>query len=368
MEAKDARGAWALADGSGGGDVARMCRTLADRGYEIVHEPGEGGCDLIIGASVAAADLAGGRGDTLRPSILIVGLPGVAAAEAALAEGADEVLLAGADEIAFRLAVARLEGWRTMHSRDVDPPAFHHMVNSVPAVIAQIGRDGVFRFVNATLAGWLKRRPDEITGRRLGEIYGDEYPRLEPWVVRALAGETVSFDTTIDYPDGTTRDVRVSYVPWKDGDDRIMGFFAISSDITRARQAEMAAERAHRLLDAIESLSDACALFDADDRLVLCNERYRERYSVIDDLIRPGVRFETIIRAGAERRQIPEAIGATEAWVAARLESHRRPGPELAARRDGTWVLTDEQPTSEGGTVGIRTDVTDRVRAVEELP
>ena len=82
-------------------------------------------------------------------------------------------------------------------------------------------------------------------------------------------------------------------------------------EIAKARQ---------RLVDAIESISEGFALFDRDDRLVLCNSRYRDLlYPGIADFMVPGTPFETIIRRAAERGLVEEARGRVEAWVTERL-------------------------------------------------
>jgi HAMP domain-containing protein len=86
---------------------------------------------------------------------------------------------------------------------------------------------------------------------------------------------------------------------------------------------EIAQARQH-LIDAIESISEGFVLFDRDDRLVLCNSRYRDLlYPGMADLMAPGMPFETIIRRAAERGLVEEARGRVEEWVAERLASHR---------------------------------------------
>ena len=130
-----------------------------------------------------------------------------------------------------------------------------------------------------------------------------------------------------------------------------------------------------QLLEAIESISEGFVLFDADDRLVVCNSKYREIYERSSYAIGPGARFEDIIRAGAERDEIPAAVGRVEEWVAERLERHRslRSAPVEQELADGRWVLISERRTRDGGSVGIRTDVTaiktaeDKLRKSEAL-
>ena len=83
-----------------------------------------------------------------------------------------------------------------------------------------------------------------------------------------------------------------------------------------------------RMIQAIESISEGFSLYDAEDRLVLCNSRYRELLDSGTSIVSPGETFEKIIRRAAGRHLIPEAQGNVEEWIAARLERHRRPqGP-----------------------------------------
>ncbi len=124
-------------------------------------------------------------------------------------------------------------------------------------------------------------------------------------------------------------------------------------------EAECRARAAETLLrDAIESLHEGFVLFDKDDRLVMCNKRYRDLYIISADLLEQGAHFETIIREGARRGQYVEAMDRPEKWVADRLAQHRMLSTEILQQLgDGRWVLVREQRTRDGGTVGVRTDV-----------
>ena len=128
------------------------------------------------------------------------------------------------------------------------------------------------------------------------------------------------------------------------------------SDLRTAESRARAAEAC--LLDAIDSLNEGFVLFDPDDRLVLCNRKYRDLYAISADLLQAGARFEEIIREGAKRGQYVEAMGRTETWVAERLAQHRNPiATVLQQLGDGRWVLIREHRTRDGGTVGVWTDV-----------
>jgi signal transduction histidine kinase/HAMP domain-containing protein len=142
-----------------------------------------------------------------------------------------------------------------------------------------------------------------------------------------------------------------------------------------AREAEAAnlreiREARRRLTDAIESISEGFALYDADDRLVLCNSRYRQLLYPphLEDAIAPGMSFEAIVRGAAEQGLIRNAEGRIDAWVAERVAQHRRPrGPHLQERSDGTWIRINERQTEDGGTVGVYTDITELKQRQEDL-
>jgi integral membrane sensor domain MASE1 len=123
-----------------------------------------------------------------------------------------------------------------------------------------------------------------------------------------------------------------------------------------------------RLNDAIESMSESFALFDADDRLVVANSRHRQTYARGKPLFVPGARFEDIIRGGIALGQHPEARGREEEWIAERLRRHRQPDQPFEQHLgDERWEKISERRTSDGGTVGIWTDITDLKRQELQL-
>jgi PAS domain S-box-containing protein len=141
-------------------------------------------------------------------------------------------------------------------------------------------------------------------------------------------------------------------------------------DITQLRRAEEARQVSEqRLAEAIESISEGFVFYDAEDRLVVCNSRYRDLfYAGVDIDLTAGMTFETIIRRSAERGFIKDAEGRIEDWIAERLLRHRNPGePQVQLRSDGRWVMISERRIDDGGTVAVYSDITELKQREESL-
>jgi PAS domain S-box-containing protein len=122
------------------------------------------------------------------------------------------------------------------------------------------------------------------------------------------------------------------------------------------------------LTDAIETISEGFSLYDAEDKLILCNSRYRELFASQADMFVPGASFETILRAAIERGLIKDAEGRRDAWIAERLAHHHAASEtHVQHRSDGRWIRVSERKTASGGVVGIFADITELKRHAAEL-
>lgn len=143
---------------------------------------------------------------------------------------------------------------------------------------------------------------------------------------------------------------------WLRIDERVTqdgGRVGIRTDITKLKRAEQ------RLLDAIESMHEIFVLWDADDCLVLCNSQYAEVIARAPDVIKPGMPFETILRANVSAQQIDPGGLDQEAWIQERIRVHREANGKMElSLADGRSFLITEVRTSDGGIVSIGTDIT----------
>lgn len=124
--------------------------------------------------------------------------------------------------------------------------------------------------------------------------------------------------------------------------------------------AQIAEAARERMMHALDVMADGFALFDSNDRLIVYNRNYVKTKPLVEDLVIPGTSFETMLRACIERgTYVMNGMGA-EAYFHQRMHFHRNPGtPYEVHLTDGRWVLVSEKRTSDGGIVGIRSDITE---------
>jgi len=123
----------------------------------------------------------------------------------------------------------------------------------------------------------------------------------------------------------------------------------IAIDITEQKSlAEKTVEADLRLRDAIETIPEAFVLWDAENRLVLCNSHFKRLHKLPDSAVKQGTSYETVIEVGS----MPE--------IRTRLPSSLAPGARTfeAQLDDGSWLHISERRTKDGGYVSVGTDIT----------
>lgn len=141
-------------------------------------------------------------------------------------------------------------------------------------------------------------------------------------------------------------------------EDAMAQLAASNAELGAAKEAADEAER--RLRNAIDSISEGFALFDAEDRLVLCNQTYLGIWPTIADRIRPGIKFNEIVRMITADGTMLGSLIAPDRWVSERLARHAiANGAYVQALSDGRWIQINELRTDDGGIVGVYTDITE---------
>lgn len=139
----------------------------------------------------------------------------------------------------------------------------------------------------------------------------------------------------------------------------VLGFFALMLVYYLMQLRRQNWRVANQLRGAIEVLPDGFVIYDDQDRLVMCNDKYKEFYKRSAVSMVRGNTFEDILRFGLSHGQYPEAKGREEEWLANRLNLHRQEISQVEQQLvDGRWVRIIERATPDGGRAGVRLDIT----------
>lgn len=125
------------------------------------------------------------------------------------------------------------------------------ITDAMPALISYVDSEERYQFINEPYCRWLGRPEAEVIGRRMEEVLSPEfYARRQPYVRRALGGESVSFEIELT-PTGSPQPAYglATFVPHRGEDRRILGFFTLLQDITERRRIAAALEEANANLE-----------------------------------------------------------------------------------------------------------------------
>lgn len=128
------------------------------------------------------------------------------------------------------------------------------MLDTIPARIALVDREGRHCYVNEAYWTHLGVAPEAVLGRTIREIVGEQtYADMRPDPIhralfeQALAGEVAQWEGWLAHFEGP-RYVNRTYYPYRDADGAVQGVFGYSRDLTDARQAEAEIERQREAL------------------------------------------------------------------------------------------------------------------------
>ncbi len=144
------------------------------------------------------------------------------------------------------------------------------IMDNVPARVAYIDTENRFRFLNRHNEEWLGESRKDLTGRKVAEVIGDErFAQLQPLLARVLKGEVVATEQMLVQPSGDPRWEAIHYAPNRDGEGKVIGIYAVHTDIHDQKNNEDALRRANWMLSSHISNTPLAVLeWDRDFRLV----------------------------------------------------------------------------------------------------
>jgi two-component system cell cycle sensor histidine kinase PleC len=198
-------------------------------------------------------------------------------------------------------------------------------------------------------------------GEVSGRLHEDDAP-LEDIVEQLLRGDAAVFDREfrMRHVNGhwVWLKARAALAQGEDADSQHL--IGIVFDVTQQKLADRLNKEAEmRLKDAIENISEAFVLWDADNRLVLCNSKYQQFHSLPASACQPGAPYEDVVRAAKE-----PAVRKRVNVASLDLPDGKSFEVQLGDRR---WLQINERRTKDGGFVSVGTDITALKRQEESL-
>lgn len=137
------------------------------------------------------------------------------------------------------------------------------VTDSVPALISYVDTDLRFRFVNKKYSDWFGITEDEIIGREIADVLGSvAFAKVKDSIDLVLTGRETSFEVELEFENTGDRYVRMSFVPDNDLDERVVGFYALISDLSDLKHTQDQLRQAHdeleiRVQDRTKELAEA---------------------------------------------------------------------------------------------------------------
>lgn len=261
-----------------------------------------------------------------------------------------------------------------MTSDDELTDYFRALIEAAPDGIIVIDHDGKIELVNAAT--------EQIFGYPRDELYGQPIEALLPQrfhdnhrehLARFIASPRrrpmgSGLDLFGRRRDGSEFPLEISLSPIATATAHGTVIAAAIRDVTERKRIESEARRATSyLVSAVESIEDAFAVYDEDDRVVLVNSTFRELFGHAVEGPIVGRHFEELLTAiiAAHEFRI-DGQGADqlhELW----LRYHRDPIGSLELHTTGRTLRVVERRTAERGTVALFVDITEERAQADEL-
>ncbi|MEI9411067.1 putative bifunctional diguanylate cyclase/phosphodiesterase [Mesorhizobium salmacidum] len=141
----------------------------------------------------------------------------------------------------------------------------------------------------------------------------------------------------------------------------------VAGGVERSRRIEdELREQNERFSAAVENMSHGLCMFDADERMIICNRNYIDIFHLDAKLIRPGIRFLDILRhsvdLGVASQSADELYAIRKPYI-----DQAKPSTYEEILSDGRIILISHRPLASGGWVSIYEDITEQRRAEQDL-
>ncbi|NUQ49528.1 MAG: PAS domain S-box protein, partial [Phycisphaerae bacterium] len=147
------------------------------------------------------------------------------------------------------------------------------VAKTTPLILTRCDRDMRFVFVNRAAAALFGLTPDEVIGRPVAELLGEEaFAIVRPHIERVLKGEAVEYEACVPYKAVGARWLRINYLPHRDASGAVAGWVASIVDITEGKLAEARLHESEaRFVAFMRHLPGAAWIKDQHGRYIYAN-------------------------------------------------------------------------------------------------
>ena len=241
------------------------------------------------------------------------------------------------------------------------------IADALPVLISYVDKDQIFRFANKAYETWFERPLSAVLGRPVHEVMSPAmYEARRPYLERALAGESVSYEVDFVRSTGALA-TQVVHVPHRDASGRTLGVYVVVSDISERKIAEQKIAESEARFRAIANSAPVLIwVTGAEEKREFVNQAY------LDFL---GLTYAEALDFDWRRALHPDDLPRILAEEPAIEPSVRIVTVEARFRRsDGEWrwLRSESQPrwgaTGEHvGFIGVAHDVTEAKKAQQQL-
>lgn len=145
---------------------------------------------------------------------------------------------------------------------------------------------------------------------------------------------------------------------------------ALREEIARLRSRMEELEAENVIAEAMDNISEAIVIYDADGKLVACNQNFRDLYGYSPEEAKKGVHFAELGRIDIERGNvvIGDEYGGGEEYLKRKAEYRSNlQGSFVVRLKDGRWIKTVDRQMKRGGFVSVQIDITDMKKNEQDL-
>jgi len=257
------------------------------------------------------------------------------------------------------------------HAATVENRIYRAIIEALPDCLNAKDTDGRFIVANPATAKLMgAETAANLQGKTDADFYSADtaatFRRAELEMMER--GEPVRLIQNFMTVEGHETWLSTLKAPLRDKNGRLVGLITHNKDVSEQHKLEAAlAETKARLENAVASMADGLAMFDAEGRLLFQNDKHTELFPLTSDQRQPGAHLRNIVSASLLRGEIAASGECIEKLIYQTTNTLLTPGNRIFPLSNGRWVETRTRPSADGGVTIVFSDITEVRQREREL-